>query len=227
MAIATRQRGFFEPGRLQPAYPALSSQGGCYKPARLSRTKAATTSQPGSLEPGWLNLQPACLSRARAAIYAASPALSSQGGYISSIPDSDSDSDSDSGPGSGSDSDSNSDSDSDPFEQGQLSLQPAGLSRARAAKPPACPALSSQGGYICSLPGSFEPGRLYLKPAPICRGLRYAISQACAHLCADTPVSILARSAPIRRYADILYWLALRRSADILCRSRRYADKPI
>ena len=47
---------------------------GCNKRARLFRARAAATSQPGSFEPGRLQQ--------------ASPALSSQGGYIASQPDS-------------------------------------------------------------------------------------------------------------------------------------------
>ena len=92
-------------------------------------------SLPGSLEPGRLNLKPA-LSRNRAAVSAACPALSSQGGYICSQPGS--------------------------FESGRLNLPCPALSSYIYSL---CPVLSSQGGYICSLPGSFKPGRLYMQPA--------------------------------------------------------------
>ena len=95
---------------------------------------------------------PAQLLRARAAISAACPAPSVQGGYICSLPGS-----FEPGrlicslPGS--------------LEPGRSNLQPARLSRARAAISPACQALEPGGGYICSLPGSFEPGRPSLQPA--------------------------------------------------------------
>ena len=36
-----------------------------------------------------------------------------------------------------------------------------------AKSPPACPALSSQAGCICRLPGSLEPGRLYLRHSQV------------------------------------------------------------
>ena len=58
---------------------------------------------------------------------------------------------------------------------------PARLLRTRAAISAACPAHSLQGGYICSLPGSFEPGRLYLQPARLSRA-RAVKSLACPAL---------------------------------------------